>query len=160
MTTKHSLTVFAHSAGAFNWTYFMPVFIHTIWRFLFCSSSWCPFIFGGNEQKITILFQFLGMLCFNVGDASSAIVRMWLQSACNIKIHKTQTVFWKGMGSAQIKAHKMRSFILYEHLCFSLKLIAIMSDYIQSLNHRRDRNNIEKLKIVIKFPYSYQLIEF
>ena len=24
-----SLTVLAHSAGAFNWTYFMPVFIHT-----------------------------------------------------------------------------------------------------------------------------------
>ena len=49
------------------------------------------------------IFSIFGNPCFNLGDASSAIVRIWLQSACNIKIHKTQTVFEKEWGQLKLR---------------------------------------------------------
>ena len=62
MTSKKSLTVFAHSAGAFNWTYFMPVFIHTQFEdFYFVKAPGVLLFLSEMYKKITIFFQFLEM---------------------------------------------------------------------------------------------------
>ena len=72
-----SLTVFAHSAGAFNWTYFMPVFIHTQFEdFYFVQAPGVLLFSGENAQKNFNSFSILGIVALNVGDASSAIVRI------------------------------------------------------------------------------------
>ena len=94
------------------------------------------FNFGENEKSYNI-FSIFGNLCLNFGDASSAIVRIWLQSACNIKIHKTQTVFEKEWGQLKLRHIKCALLSFYEHLCFSFKLIDIMSDYVSNFNSKR-----------------------
>ena len=85
------------------------------------------------------IFSIFGNPCFNLGDASSAIVRIWLQSACNIKIHKTQTVFEKEWGQLKLR-HIKCALLSSTNIYVFLKLIVIMSNCIQSLNHRRHWN--------------------
>ena len=61
LRTNHidSLTVFAHSAGAFNWTYFMPVFIHTQFEdFYFVQAPGVLLFSGEMYKKISTVFQF------------------------------------------------------------------------------------------------------
>ena len=136
----------AHSAGAFNWTYFMPVFIHTIWRFLFCSSSWCPFILVEMYKKLQYFFNFgnCKFICWRRQFCNCA---HWLQSACNIKIHKTQTVFEKEWGQLKLRHIKCALLSSTNIYVFSFKLIVIMSDYIQGLNHRKKRKIKKKLRL-------------
>ena len=137
LRTNHidSLTVFAHSAGAFNWTYFMPVFIHTIWRFLFCSSSWCPFILGWKCTKKFQQFFNFGNCSFKCWRRQFCNCAHWLQSACNIKIHKTQTVSEKEWGQLKLRHIKCALLSSTNIYVFLFKLIAIMSDYTTRLGY-------------------------
>ena len=78
LRTNHidSLTVFAHSAGAFNWTYFMPVFIHTQFEDFYFVQAPGVLLFLVKMNKNYNIFSIFGNPCFNLGDASSAIVRI------------------------------------------------------------------------------------
>ena len=114
----------------------MPVFIHTQFEdFYFVQAPGVLLFSGGNVQKNFNSFSILGIVALNVGDASSAIVRIWLQSACNIKIHKTQTVSEKEWGQLKLRHIKCALLSSTNIYVFLFKLIAIMSDYTTRLGY-------------------------
>ena len=59
----------------------------------------------------------------------------WLQSACNIKIHKTQTVSEKEWGQLKLRHIKCALLSSTNIYVFLFKLIAIMSDYTTRLGY-------------------------
>ena len=59
----------------------------------------------------------------------------WLQSACNIKIHKTQTVSEKEWGQLKLRHIKCALLSSTNIYVFLFKLIAIMSDYTTRIGY-------------------------
>ena len=115
--------------------FYASIYTHTIWRFLFCSSSWCPFIFGWKCIKKFQQFFNFGNCSFKCWRRQFCNCAHWLQSACNIKIHKTQTVSEKEWGQLKLRHIKCALLSSTNIYVFLFKLIAIMSDYTTRLGY-------------------------
>ena len=137
LRTNHidSLTVFAHSAGAFNWTYFMPVFIHTQFEDFYFVQAPGVLLFSGEMYKKSQQFFNFRNCRFKCWRRQFCNCAHWLQSACNIKIHKTQTVSEKEWGQLKLRHIKCALLSSTNIYVFLFKLIAIMSDYTTRLGY-------------------------